>query len=335
MKKSTFSINYGISLLKIIMSFIVVTCHFGNGFTRELRNLAVPIFMFIAFFYSVDLMIFQDKVAIKKRLSRLILPYVGWPIIYWLFYKITYFLGFLEWSVTFNDLCLQIIFGSCKQICSPLWYMFDLIILTLLFMLVFHMQNIKKSFGILALISLISFILQYSGMNYSFFSQFRYEVSYTFGRMCEMFPYAFFGCFAGYFDIYTIIEKRRKTVMVVIALLIILLWNTYRIDINRQGWGYQGVLLMLISNLIVTFFYLIPLHNEHSKICWLITKVSKYTLGIYCVHLLVGRVLVDVIGELEFMTIPYFECVVIWIISLSVSSLISLIPSKWCKSLVN
>lgn len=43
--------NIGICLLRIIASFIVVTCHYGEipEFLRDYRMLAVPCFMFIAF----------------------------------------------------------------------------------------------------------------------------------------------------------------------------------------------------------------------------------------------------------------------------------------------
>ena len=85
-------INYGLLLLKFILSFIVLTSHnferkttknrFIINLTKE-RKLHVPSFFIISFYFmSKHLYSFKIKILLI-RLIRLLIPYLGWPIIIW------------------------------------------------------------------------------------------------------------------------------------------------------------------------------------------------------------------------------------------------------------
>ena len=85
--------NYGISLLKMLMCFEVVLIHFWKEPVSSflipfdiLKGLAVPTFIYIAFYYSVKTFESANNKKKYKRLFRLIYPLFGWAIIYWIIY---------------------------------------------------------------------------------------------------------------------------------------------------------------------------------------------------------------------------------------------------------
>ena len=91
--------NYGLALLRALMCFEVVLCHFWNSDGSRflmpfsmLRGLAVPVFMFLSFFLTEHTFLEYNKTKAKKRIWRVIYPQIGWAIIYWLGYTIGQFI---------------------------------------------------------------------------------------------------------------------------------------------------------------------------------------------------------------------------------------------------
>ena len=87
--------NYGIALLRTLMCFEVVLCHFWTTDVPKvlmpfsvLRGLAVPVFMFLSFFLTEHTFLEYNKNKAKKRIWRVIYPQIGWALIYWLGYTI-------------------------------------------------------------------------------------------------------------------------------------------------------------------------------------------------------------------------------------------------------
>ena len=126
------SYNIGICLLRLLMSFIVIVCHYYTGnfiIISLMKNLAVPVFMLISFMYYRNIL--NGKSEIICRFKRLLYPYIIWPVIYWIIYNVLHF--FLKWSgyrTTINSLLWQIAFGGSPDLMPQYWYMFDLFVLT-------------------------------------------------------------------------------------------------------------------------------------------------------------------------------------------------------------
>ena len=106
--------NYGIALLRTLMCFEVVLCHFWTIDVPKvlmpfsvLRGLAVPVFMFLSFFLTEHTFLEYNKNKAKKRIWRVIYPQIGWALIYWLGYTIAQFI-FKDIDVRFSDIEEQI-----------------------------------------------------------------------------------------------------------------------------------------------------------------------------------------------------------------------------------
>lgn len=74
--------KYGISYLKIILSFLIVTCHFYEvenvDLIVRLRIAAVPCFMLISFYLTADMFKNLEYERVFKRIDRLYYPFAIW-----------------------------------------------------------------------------------------------------------------------------------------------------------------------------------------------------------------------------------------------------------------
>ena len=88
--KNEFNISF--SILRMYLSFVVINNHLIDE--SKIRNIcilkllknriSVPIFFIMSFFLCYKLFSLNDKMKIKNRLERLIIPYFIWPIIIWI-----------------------------------------------------------------------------------------------------------------------------------------------------------------------------------------------------------------------------------------------------------
>ncbi len=214
--------NHSIAAIKAFLSFCVVSNHFWSPqkfgflpvlFLCRVRAAAVPVFLLISFYLTEKFFVDGTAAELKKRMWRLLFPYVSWAILYYFGYKlidsILKTLGIeqgLQLEYSFRDLIWQITLGSNRFLCPQLWYLFDLIVFTVLVWSIFKIFK-KFAWGIISFISVFVLYLQYSGLNYKFFSQFSYEVCDSVGRMAEGFPFV---CIGFAFAYGGIAEKSKK-----------------------------------------------------------------------------------------------------------------------------
>lgn len=132
--------NVGISILRLVMSFIVICNHFKLSthtqfgiLINHLCPLAVPCFMFVSFY------LLSDKIESKKyfliirsRCQRLLIPLFGWSIIYYFFESI-YFGEIID----YRNLIYSFVFGSSEKIMAPLWFLSTQLILVIFMVVVY------------------------------------------------------------------------------------------------------------------------------------------------------------------------------------------------------
>ena len=116
------SVNLGIEILRMILSFWVITFHYaGNKNKKNYKILNtyyhVPTFMIISFYLSNKLFSTLNILKIKQRISRLLLPYIVIPIL-----KLVILILFLHYKISFNpfyffSIYLFIIPDYLKQKC--------------------------------------------------------------------------------------------------------------------------------------------------------------------------------------------------------------------------
>lgn len=327
------NINIGICFLRLWMSFVVITCHYYTGnvaIISLMRNLAVPVFMLIAFLYFKNLL--NGKKKIISRFKRLLYPYMIWPIVYWNAYNLLYI--FLKWNykTPVNSLFWQISFGSSASLLPQFWYMFDLIVIT-----IFMLSGLYHRGGVLSIICLACIFLQYSSLNTCLFDNLKYEMKWPIGRIAEMLPYAILGIAL---ERSHILDRcNKKKILSLFALLIsggiVIMCNQFSIIRNPDtGYGYQGINLMLISVILVMVFYLLPFEWMGCKVCYSIYALSKYSLGIYALHIMVGRVMNTIFEKNGIVCNSFLQCILIFAGSLILSYIICKLPYEWCNKIV-
>ena len=284
-------INYGLLLLKFILSFIVLTSHnferkttknrFIINLTKE-RKLHVPSFFIISFYFmSKHLYSFKIKILLI-RLIRLLIPYLGWPIIIW---EINRFLNRkynFKFPCTFEDLKLQLLWAQIYI--RPLWFNWELISLTILFYIIIFIFR-KHSLFILKIMLLLSYFAQYSGYNYNhFFKNYPYYNKYTFGLFLESLPFAVTGYILGIYKVIDILQK-HKIKTFIFSILIYKIIADYNIFINKFGVIYNGINLNIQSLCLIAIFSLFPSDKITNKnISKFFIVITNYTGGIYYLH---------------------------------------------------
>lgn len=199
----------------MMMSFEVVLCHFWaadeklgwKGWLYFFRGYAVPVFMLLSFFLTERLLVSRNGERLRRRLRRLLVPYICWPCIYWIVYNI------LDWwengyglGCGIGELLWQLLMGHTANLDGVMWYQFNLILCTLLFVVILYIFK-EKYILVLCSCMMAAWFLQYSGWNKQLFGGLRFELTYPLGRFSEMLPYAVCGFLTAHFGVYKKLSK--------------------------------------------------------------------------------------------------------------------------------
>lgn len=212
--------NTGWELLRCLMCFLVICCHFldapeGNLLEKgatALRGYAVPTFMLLSFVLAQKTLVSQDRGKIAKRLGRLLLPLIGWAVIYWIVYSFADRLRGEEPPVGLRDLLFQMLTGHSGRLNSAMWYQAVLLWLTVLFVVVVRRCG-KYYRKVLGLLALFGMFLQYSGINRCF-ECLPYELKYPLGRLAEMLPLAVIGFLLSDSSFFASVRANRRATIV-------------------------------------------------------------------------------------------------------------------------
>ena len=319
--------NYGIDILRFLLAVTIVFGHFwtdrGNsGIGSEwikLQNIAAPSFFLLSFFLSAKYILGSDQQKQCSRLKRLLLPFYFWGIVGW---TVAALLLAGDKNSVIMSLIWQLFTGSSSN--APLWYLIVLVWITSLYFYIFKIRNKIIAVMMIAGITVASLILQYTGVNYWLFGDHSFEVKYTFGRIIEMIPYASAGMLLWY-----VCEKLSKNVIFLACGIVgIILYHFFCYSLQPNGFGYAGIPRLIGATSLVMFFVSLPLQTASKPITMLIKNVTNYTLGIYCMHSIVGTI----IEKTVLIENQILLCVLIYIVSYFISFVISRI--KKCECLV-
>ncbi len=348
MKKNNFSYNYSIAFMKAFFSFCVVCCHFWNSdniglypvdMMYRMRGAAVHVFIIISFYLMGETLSSKEKA--KKRVYRLLVPYLGWGVIYyyayWIMGVVRQIIGNSRGNsiVSYKDLLWQLALGSSRYLCPVLWYHFNLIILTVLFVIVFSYSRDYIWINVVIL-GLLAFWLQYSGINYWLFGRFGFEVRYSLGRIVELLPSSCLGLLlAKSQNLNKIKEHGIVTVFICIVTMILISYYDVISDCSYSFY-YGGLKVVMYSTLAYLLFWVIPFEAAPEWMKTILFFAAKYSLGVYCVHLAVGHCWDSYACKiLGLGNKTFFGSMVIYLLSLAVSFVISKIPFQSVKNLVS
>lgn len=332
--------NIGIDILRIWMSFEVILCHFGHelrpclitSILSKFRVLAVPIFMLISFYLFSKSLVPNciDSKGLGRRLRRLYIPLVFWALVYFVVDRILVNCGCDVDEPTISMLFWQLVTGHSLN--PPMWFNVSLAILTMFFFIIYRFFP-QHSVRISIMLLVISFILQYSGLNALLFKGLPIELSYPCGRLVEMIPYAASGLLiSNYFVDFQNKSMSVKSVIMLVLISIsafVVMTGLFSLH-GSYSFDYGGIDLLLMSISILSLFIAFPFNKLPNFVKAIILILSKYCMGVYCVHILVGRLLVLHGCQVDSMLFP----ISIYLISLLVVILISKVPNNIIKTAV-
>ena len=311
--------NLGIEILRVFLSFMVVLDHLYNK--KKLKKYYyilyyhIPSFFLISFFFTYNTLTSFNLQKIKLRFERLIIPYIGWSIMAFILKNIYYYLFNLNYTHNLKGLVKHLITGHVLNI--PLWYQAILMFTTIFFLIIIFIfrNNILLAFHIL---SLISYILQYSGLNYYLIKKYlTNHAKLTFGRFMEALPNAITGYTFAYLKIiYLLRQYRAKAIFFSFAILVII--SKYAVFENLKTFKYGGLRLNIASSCLFIIFSLLPLKNINNILKAFINYCTRYTAGVYYMHYLVGNTfLIKTI--LKSLNGTIYGCIIVYLLCYSIS----------------
>lgn len=267
--------NIPLALLRIAACYAVVSIHFGNRI--PFCEFAVPVFMFLAFYFGKPL---DDWMALGRRLKRLAIPFVFWSGV-----------GFccrcvVEHSFDVKMLGLQMLFGMPAN--SPLYFMNLLMAYTVIFFLI-HKYALKCRFAFCFCAIAVSFLLQYTGLNGLMWKTLPLVGEITCGRFVELFPVAVFGIV-----VRELRQQQRHYTMLALGILALLLCMLLNGLFSRDVgcvYSYGGVILFLGSIGVSTLLAVVGEKTAfvNSRVVNAVLLLSSLTAGIYYSHKVIGE----------------------------------------------
>lgn len=274
---------------------------------------AVSVFMMMSFFLVQKEMVSHTADKLKKRFERLIIPQIGWAVIYWCIYNIIGYFTNGQAMAGMADLMWQIICGHSPRLNPTMWFQTVLIALTLVFwgVILIFQRNYRTVLWILGATALF---LQYSEINLYFFN-WRFEIKYPAGRFIEMLPIAVVGFMLASGNLLEQMEKNRLF-YIAAAVFIIGMDAIYGLFSPVNGYGNSGMKMVIIAMALIVLFYLIPFERLPDRVLKGISITTRYTMGIYCMHKLVATILNAAIIKFDMgiAVNSFTECVLIYIL---------------------
>lgn len=315
-------IHLGFSILKSLLAFNVIISHcFRINTTKnkiilficKRRRFHVPSFVILSFYFNHNTLISTDTKKKLNRFERLIIPYLGWPIITFIFSNIIKYFKKFSILCSFKILIFQLITGQGNWV-FHFWYLFDLILTTFIFHLIIIIFR-KRYLFILNLLLLFSYFIQYS--KYSKMLYYYTNKLAGLARENEIIPFAITGFTLSSLKALNICEK-FKINSFLICLIIYNLLQDYEIFANLFGVAYSGIKLNVISICVIIIFSLFPLNNKPKNLIKILKYITNYSGGIFYLHQVIHfyfkYILLDIqrgtfIGVIMIYFISYCICV--------------------------
>ena len=217
--------NYGLEILRMIMSFWIVLNHLYKPKNKQIDNIIirhrfhVPTFFIISFYFLNYSLSIRKIIKFGERLERLLIPYILYPILtFFIFNYLFIFFNFYSLKSSLYQLITQFLVG--RGICGTLWFHFNLIIITIFFF-IFSLIFNKNYLSFLQILGVISYLIQFSQINYKFFIRYSDIITFSVGYFAETVPLAVTGLSISSIDIIksSYFKKRNLFIMILTYLI--------------------------------------------------------------------------------------------------------------------
>jgi len=307
--------NYGIAILRVILSFMVVLDHFYNY--KVLKNYLhilyyhIPTFFILSFYYTSNYFKYFNISKIKTRFERIVIPLIFWSIISLILNNIYYYFFSIECPHTIFDLFHNLLNGHLFYF--ALWFQIVLILSTLIVSIVVLLFK-KHYLLIFHFLMILAYKFQYSGESYTFFYKyFTIHYTVTYGRFIDDFPHCISGLLLGVHNIPNNLKLHRIKA-IFINIIILLFVSKYNFDVNMKCFKYGGIRLDLAAICLFLIFYLSNITINNEKIIKIFDIITNYTPGIYFSHYLIGKgiIMKYILGN---KIITLFGCIILYLSS--------------------
>lgn len=311
--------NIGIAILKVCLSFMVIITHiYDKKIVQQYIYILyyhIPTFFLLSFFYNFNTLNSFNINKIKLRFERVVIPYLSWCIIYWILNNIYFYIFNINRRHSLIDFFNNLLNGRIFN--AALWFQINLIILTTIFLLIILLfkSNYKN---ILIILGILSYLLQYSEINYKFFrKKLPHDYYITYGRIAENFPYALTGFYISSINLMTILKNNIR-ITIFNSLLIFFFITKFNVFSNTKTFSYGGIRLNIGAICLFFIFFLFPFSKIKNKLLIkIIIKLTNYTGGIYFIHNLIGKgfILKIIFIILKIKRHTIFHCIIVFITS--------------------
>lgn len=287
-------LNYGLAILKSFLALSVIMAHcFNSGTTKnkiifymlKYLSIHVPSFFIMSFYFTSSHL---SSLKIKKnleRLMRLLIPYIGWPLIIRKINKIFNKKYNINLPTSHEELKNQLLWGTVYL--EHFWFLWDMIIITISFFIIIAIFR-KHFLFVLQILLIMSYVSQYSGYNFNRIKNYPYHIKYPLGRLTESVTYSVTGFILGFYKVIDILQK-HKIKTIIISAMIYQVMLDYNIFTNVKGFSYQGIHLNIKSISLIFIFAMLPFEKIINK--KIITILTNYSGGIFYLHIPFGHYL--------------------------------------------
>ena len=299
-------INLGIQVLRMVLCFWVLCYHCLDDnninyflfFITKTKFYHVPCFCFISFYFSYKIFVLPNSFKVKRRIERLLIPYIIWPLLIFLIHNILF-----KEKILLHDLLIQLIFG--RKFIGPLWYLFSMIFQTIF---LYISSYIFKSYFIyfILIISFFSYCAQYSYF-YDLLNNYTNNVRLPLLDTLNLLPISILGITLASNKIFETTKSKILFFIFSFIFLFFILKNDIFVDLG----GYKGIIYIFTSLLLFIGFYFLPFDNLYPLTQNLIKQITNFTNGIYCLHIRF-IIILGLPGTMK-------SCVIIYLISYLIS----------------
>ena len=277
-KKEPKKIIYGFAILRSILAFYVVKTHcFRNNSTKNKFMLYI----------------------LGKR-------HIHVPSFFIISFYFTY-KGLISKDSIKISKRFEIVLG--RGIINPLWFQLDLMLTTFLFLVIIYIFDNYYLF-LLQLLKIVAYFLQYSNYNYYIFAHTINEFRFSIGREIMMIPFAVSGFSLAHFKIIEYLQKNKYITFIFSILTFILIDN---FDVFCEFTPYNGIKFNVLSLCLIFVFSLLSFENINKYIKIFIHYITRYTAGVFYLHIHVAYYSRNFIlsvknGTIEGLFIIYIIC---------------------------
>lgn len=120
----------------------------------------------------------------------------------------------------------------------------------------------------------------------------------------------------------------------IISLSVIYIVRYYPVFVEVDGYGYGGFKGFFVAISLMTLFYFLPFNQLPKKVLSIINGLTRFTMGVYGMHMLIGRLLNIIFTKFDIAIGSLKGCVFIYILCYFVSFVLSRMPSRTIQQLV-